>query len=1041
MSKKLKAKVALLVCAVIASMAVMGITLSQMQANLSLADYRAEMQEEAAQLPELLQEASDESAENTKTYDAIYQSKAASVAFLAQNNTGYEATHAKMVEYQDLLGVTNVMVVKKDGTIVAQAADTKADFSAARFNQLRTCLSSGDPSEAVEVNLADEDWTMRYYAAKLDDDTMVVVEQDPSELTELVASTGSVASVLKDISVGQNGYVFAVSSKDYSITYHPDESLIGTDALGQGIDVTELEDGDYGWLELAGNRLYCGVSVVDDTYYVFAVPENDMTASRNLTVGVILFAFFVVIAAVVLYGVFVMADDEKNGHTADEFAHVGGLVVNRTIRKRAAVLAVVGLIGVLVVSFYMQTLFALSSQSITNAARAEQVAESMQQASDQTDELKEQYSERYLSKAKVAAYAIQNNPELASRAKLQELADVLDVQYLYTFDGTGTMTATNSSYSHYSLSDDPDDSSYEFRKLLQGVDSVVQNAGTDEISGELRQYIGVALYKEDGEANGFVQLGIRPTRLENQLKSVQIDHVLDGIKAGTSGFAFAVNASDGTIAYFPDSKLIGKQATEVGMTEAQLKGGYSDYLTIDGTTYYAASVEQGDYYLYVAGPEGELMSERLPLTLTTGGIAAVCLAIVFALVTLEPKDIEQTERLRATSDDDQTAGSAGDDSAKLIDVQMPGGRTAKTQSAASRWLNKSLKWDDRTPEQRLALVMRVFAGVAVLCVFAAVLFKDTLLPKGSVFSYILGGGWEKGLNVFAVTASIMAACVAITLVSIACELLRVLSGALSARGETVCRLLASCVKYVTVIGMVYYCLMLIGIDTGTLLASAGLLTLAVSLGAKDLVADILSGLFIICEGEFRVGDIIQVGSSKGTVMDIGVRTTKINDGSGNILVMRNSNISNVVNMTKELSVASIEVGIEYGESLERVESVLSRELPKLAERIPAIVDGPFYKGVCALGDNSVNIKITAKCKEKDRGGVTNDLNRAMKLLFDQYDISMPYPQIVVNEPFVYQEATTAEKSAADKFNAEQKVASEGAEEEQGFDAPAAPPAQ
>ena len=155
-----------------------------------------------------------------------------------------------------------------------------------------------------------------------------------------------------------------------------------------------------------------------------------------------------------------------------------------------------------------------------------------------------------------------------------------------------------------------------------------------------------------------------------------------------------------------------------------------------------------------------------------------------------------------------------------------------------------------------------------------------------------------------------------------------------------------------------------------------------SLGAKDIVTDIISGLFIIFEGEFRVGDIIQVGGQRGTVMEIGVRTTKINDGNGNVLVLRNSNISNVVNMTKEHSYASVEVGIEYGESLERVESILSKELPNIKRRLPAIIDGPFYKGVTMLADNSVNIKIVAECAEKDRSGLTNDLNREMKLLFD-----------------------------------------------------------
>ena len=76
------------------------------------------------------------------------------------------------------------------------------------------------------------------------------------------------------------------------------------------------------------------------------------------------------------------------------------------------------------------------------------------------------------------------------------------------------MTVTNSPYSNFQLSEDPADQSYEFRKLLQGVDSLIQEPMPDEISGELRQYIGVTLRDSQGDADGFVQLGIRSSRLE-----------------------------------------------------------------------------------------------------------------------------------------------------------------------------------------------------------------------------------------------------------------------------------------------------------------------------------------------------------------------------------------------------------------------------------------------------------------------------------------------------------------------------------------------
>ena len=585
------------------------------------------------------------------------------------------------------------------------------------------------------------------------------------------------------------------------------------------------------------------------------------------------------------------------------------------------------------------------------------------------------------------------------------------------------MTATNSSFTNFVLSEDPEDQSYEFRKLLQGVDYVVQDAMPDEVSGELRQYIGVTTHDASGQLTGFVQLGIRPTRLENLLESVQIDHVLDGVQVGTDGFAFAVSKADGTIAYYPDQNTTGKDAANCGITENQLRDGFSDYITVNGERYYASVSETSDYYVFVAAGEGALMAERGPLTIATGAIALVCLIVVFALIAIEP-----SSRIYAA------VGSLEDEDRKgVVEVNI-GGRKVRTETAVSRWLGRSFHWDELSPEQKVGCVLRWFAGVAVIVVCIAVIFKDSIFDKRSLFSYILGGTWEHGLNIFAVTASLMFACVLATAAAVIQKILRLVSRVREARGVTMCRLIASVVKYASVIGMLYWCLALLGVDTATLLASAGLLTFAVSLGAKDIVTDIISGLFIIFEGEFRVGDIIQVGGQRGTVMEIGVRTTKINDGSGNILVLRNSNISNVVNMTKEHSYAAVEVGIEYGESLERVENILAEELPNIKKRLPAIIDGPVYKGVTMLADNSVNIKIVAECAEKDRAPLTNDLNREMKLLFDKHDISIPFPQVVVNQPIQFKKATAAEKAAADRFNAEQKEAVKNmVDEDEDFD--------
>ena len=139
-------------------------------------NYRADIQREMDELPVLLETAHDEAIQNEETFDAIYQSKAASVAFMANNNTGYKVTDAKMREYKDMLLVDNVMVVSRDGKVLAKAQDTLADFSYARYNELRSVFDAGEPSAAVEVTFVEQNQTWRYYSARIDDNTMVVIE-------------------------------------------------------------------------------------------------------------------------------------------------------------------------------------------------------------------------------------------------------------------------------------------------------------------------------------------------------------------------------------------------------------------------------------------------------------------------------------------------------------------------------------------------------------------------------------------------------------------------------------------------------------------------------------------------------------------------------------------------------------------------------------------------------------------------------------------------------------------------------------------------
>ncbi len=253
------------------------------------------------------------------------------------------------------------------------------------------------------------------------------------------------------------------------------------------------------------------------------------------------------------------------------------------------------------------------------------------------------------------------------------------------------------------------------------------------------------------------------------------------------------------------------------------------------------------------------------------------------------------------------------------------------------------------------------------------------------------------------------------------------------KAVTIARLMVSFLKWVIFLCAIFFTLDAWGANTTTMLASAGVLTLIIGLGAQSLIADILAGIFIVFEGEFQVGDIVIIDSWRGEVKEIGMRTTKLVDAGGNIKIVNNSEIRTIINQTQELSVAKTYVSISYGTRIEAVEAVIADNIQEMKEKIPYIVEGPFYMGVSELGESGVVLLFTAKCKEADYYQCSRDLNRQVKIMFDDNGIEIPFNQLVI-----HQEDGTEDKSPkptkkeikkAEDFNEEQKELSKDINEE------------
>ena len=254
----------------------------------------------------------------------------------------------------------------------------------------------------------------------------------------------------------------------------------------------------------------------------------------------------------------------------------------------------------------------------------------------------------------------------------------------------------------------------------------------------------------------------------------------------------------------------------------------------------------------------------------------------------------------------------------------------------------------------------------------------------------------------------------------------------SDRAKTVVTLFDGLVKYGSAIFIIILVLKACGVDTGALIASVGILTLIVGLGAQTLIADIIAGVFIIFENEFNTGETISIDGFRGKVTEIGIRTTKLLDSAGNIKIINHSNIVNVVNLSRELSLAVVDCDFPYDVPIEHIENLFEKKFPIIAEKIPAIVEGPYYKGVCQYKDSNVTIKIVALCHEDDRFQVQRDLMREYRAILTEEGIDISYIQVVVNQPNSKPEikVTKKSKTEADQFAEEQKELSSNMEEQQ-----------
>jgi small conductance mechanosensitive channel len=200
----------------------------------------------------------------------------------------------------------------------------------------------------------------------------------------------------------------------------------------------------------------------------------------------------------------------------------------------------------------------------------------------------------------------------------------------------------------------------------------------------------------------------------------------------------------------------------------------------------------------------------------------------------------------------------------------------------------------------------------------------------------------------------------------------------------------------------------IGVRTSSLIAGAGLVGLAIGFGAQSLVRDVITGFFITFEDQFTIGDLITTAGVTGTVEDMGLRTTRIREWTGQLHIIPNGEITIVTNFSRGRMVAVVTVSISYETDIDQALEVLRAACKEAKQELPALVEEPLVHGVIEMGDAGLTVRIAALTLAGEQWMMERELRKRFKKALEAAGLGVAYPRHVV----MHQGAKAVKEAAA-----------------------------
>lgn len=728
-------------------------------------------------------------------------------------------------------------------------------------------------------------------------------------------------------------------------------------------------------LQLNGREYRCdsvkanGAWLDSENAYVVQVIPKHSSDGENITQGATISLLMLLILLTMT--VLILSERrfvQEHVLTGEELNQYGPV----KLRRKTVNAGLAGAVVILAVSFLTQAIGQMYQQTRYGRDTLQLLSEMYAQSSkeEQGKLISEGNEEWYVKYCEEIAAFLDKNPEKATPQKLIEFCEILKTDYIMLFDSEGREVLCSRDYEGFTLDKGLGENSSDFRRLLMGIPSIVHSVSIDEITGLERQMIGVKMAAlDDSSKHGALIMALMPDQTaaaidvgnwEEESSLMQTEGVL----------CFIADGSTGNVLYSGDTSMTGRNVLDCGLTEKSLSDGFMDYGTVNGVRRFIVTRKSGKDILYYTTVYDDLLKENLIFSLVSTLLYLLAMVAIAAFL---------------------LKGYSLDRFKEWSNRKLP------HSEKASGIIDQLFGWKERTPEKKASLVFYVGLFFTLQIWVRLILGQSMGNDQySSMFDYLLAGDWMRGFNLFALCSILMVIAVANLVTTLSSWFLMVLAGVLTPKGKTVCLLMKSMIQYAAIVIVIVISLGYLGVLNSTVIASLGIGSLALSLGAKDLVTDILAGICIVFEETMGVGDVIEYNGIICTVQEIGMRSTKLDYPPGNCLSVSNREIGVVKNLSKHYSMCTLGLMVKGTESLQRLEEILERELPDIGKKSNLVRGRLRYLGLTSVGHgleegkmvSSMTLTIGVECEQKDLYAVRLFLNREIRLLAEREGIEL-----------------------------------------------------